>query len=240
MNEGIEVATGDFDNPDSLLRAMEGVYGVFSMSTPYEKGSDAEVRQGKVLADAASRSDITHYLYTSVGGAERKTGVPHFDSKWEIEEHVRGLGFAYLTILRPVFFMENWLTMKSMLDEGHLYWPLNPDKALQQVSTSDIGAFAALAFEHRDHWNGRAVELAGDSVTMTDLAAAFSRKFGRDVVYQQVPFEQFEKQMGREWAVMFRWFEDHGYEADIDALRREHPALTSFGQWLNHQDWHAS
>jgi uncharacterized protein YbjT (DUF2867 family) len=239
VNEGVEVAAGDFNDPDSLRRAMDGVYGVFSMSTPYEEGSEAEIRQGKILADAASRSQVTHYIYTSVGGAERKTGVPHFDSKFEIEEHVRGLGFPHYTIIRPVFFMENWLVLKGMIDAGKIYWPLSPQTKLQQVATSDIGGLAAMAFEHRDHWQGRAVELAGDDRTMTDMVAAFSRKIVHEVTYQQVPWDQYEQTAGPEWAIMFRWFEDHGYEANIEALRSEYPQLTNLDQWLNRQDWQA-
>jgi uncharacterized protein YbjT (DUF2867 family) len=180
---------------------------------------------------------VTHYVYTSVGAADQKTGIPHFDSKYEIEEHVRSLGFGYHTILRPVFFMENWLAMKDMIEGGHIYWPLSPEKMLQQLATSDIGAFAALAFEHRDHWRGRAVELAGDERSVTDVAAGFGRKLGRDVIYQQVPWDQFEKNAGHEMTIMFRWFEDHGYSVDIAALRSEYSGLTTLDRWLNGLNW---
>jgi hypothetical protein len=53
-----------------------------------------------------------------------------------------------------------------------------------------------------------------------------------------VPWDQFEEQMGEEYAVMYRWFNDMVYEANIAALRREYPELTTelttFEQYLGH------
>ena len=98
---GIELVQGDLNQPSSLQEAMKGVYGVFSMQTPVE-GTAAETRQGKAVADAARETGIRHLVYSSVGGAERRTGIAHFESKWQIEEHIRALGLP-ATILRPVF-----------------------------------------------------------------------------------------------------------------------------------------
>ena len=60
---------------------------------------------------------------------------------------------------------------------------------------------------------------------MTETAAAFSRVLGRDVEHVQVPWDVFEEQSGEEMTVMYRWFEDVGYDADIEALRETHPGL---------------
>lgn len=232
---GVEITAGDFNNSESLRRAMDGVYGVFSM-TPFGVPKDEEIAQGKALAEAAQTSRVTHYVFTSVGGADKNTGIPHFDSKYEIELYVQRLGFPYLTILRPVFFMENWLWMKDQIESGHIYSPLSPGTKLAQIAVSDIGAFAALAFEHPDHWYRKAVELAGDELTGTQQAAAFSKKLGRQVEYTQVAWADYEKQAGHELAVMYKWFEEHGYQPDIAALKQEHSGLKTFGQWLN-ENW---
>ena len=235
--EGVSVVSGDFADFESLRRAMEDVYGVFAVSTPFEAGMDAEVAQGNALADAAQRARVEHFVYTSVGAADRKTGIPHFETKFQVEQHVRGKGFPHLTILRPVFFMENWLGMKDMITQGTIYSALSPGTSLQQIAVSDIGAFAALAFEHRDHWNGKAVELAGDELTMTHQAEVFARRTGHDVAYQQIPWDAFEQKMGHEMTVMFRWFEEHGYSADIEALRRDYSGLTSFNTWVKEHEF---
>ena len=101
----------------------------------------------------------------------------------------------------------------------------------------DIGVFAAMAFENPDGWFGREVDLAGDELTMPEIAGTFSRVTGREVDYFQVPWDQFEEQMGEEYAVMYRWFNDYGYEADIAALKKEHPGLVTFEQYLRSHGW---
>jgi len=223
---GIEVAQGDFDDRPSLLRALEDVYGVFAMQTFAEGGTDAEVRQGFALIDAAHASDISHFVYSSVGSADQNTGIPHFDSKWKIEEHLRGTGLPY-TILRPVFFMENWLPMKDKINQGPLMLPLKPETILQQIAVDDIGAFAAMAFEHPGKWNGTATDLAGDELFVDQIAQTLQTS------YTQIPWEDFEKQSGPETTAMFKWFENVGYHADITDLRQKHHGLMSFERWKN-------
>jgi uncharacterized protein YbjT (DUF2867 family) len=195
-------------------------------------GADAEVRQGINLADAANRSGVSHLVYSSVGSADQNTGIPHFDSKFRIEEHIQGIGIRY-TIFRPVFFMENWFGTKEQIEQGTLAQPLKPETQLQMIAVDDIGAFVAMAFDHAGRWDRRAVDIAGDELSMTEIAEAFSRAAGREVRYRQVPWDEFEKRAGHEITVMYRWFQDVGYHVDIGALRQELPSLTSFDRWLN-------
>jgi len=231
VGHGTEVVRGDLNDPESLTRALDGVYGVYSVQTPAEHGAAVEVRQGINLADAAKRSRVSHFVYSSVGSADQETGIPHFDSKARIENHIRGTGLKY-TIFRPVFFMENLLGMKDRIDQGVLAQPLNPDTRLQMVAVDDIGAFVAMAFERSGHWQGRTVDIAGDQVSMSDLAASLGRIDGREVRYEQVPWDQFEQAAGREMTAMYRWFEAVGYRADLPAVRREYPNLMSLERWL--------
>jgi uncharacterized protein YbjT (DUF2867 family) len=233
---GAEVVSGDLEDRASIGRALEGVYGVFSVQQFWESGVEGEVRQGVLLADAAKAAGVEHYVYSSVGSAHRDTGIPHFESKWEVEERVRASGVPY-TVLRPVFFMQNWEMMREPILGGTLPQPLDPDKPFQMIDADDIGVFAAMAFEDPERWIGREVDIAGDELTMPEIAGTFSRVIGRNVDYLQVPWEGFEEQMGEEYTVMYRWFNDHGYEANIAALRDEYPGLASFEQYLRGQGW---
>jgi uncharacterized protein YbjT (DUF2867 family) len=233
---GTEVVQGDLEDRTSIDQALEGVYGVFSVQNFWEVGYDREVQQGTTLADAAKAAGVQHVVYSSVGSAYRGTGISHFDSKWEIEKHVRQNELPY-TILRPVFFMQNWEMMRDQILDGTLAQPLDPDKPLQQLNVEDLGAFAAMAFENPDGWIGREVDLAGDELTMPEAAEAFSLVTGREVSYYQVPWDQFREQMGEEYAVMYEWFNDVGYEADILALRSEYPELTTLEQYLRGHGW---
>jgi uncharacterized protein YbjT (DUF2867 family) len=234
--QGTEVVQGDMEDRSAMDRVLEGTYGVFSVQNFWETGYDREVQQGKTVADAAKAAGVKHFVYSSVGSAHRQTGIPHFESKWEVEEHMRDVGLPY-TIFRPVFFMQNWEGMRDHILGGTLVQPLDPDKPFQQVAVEDVGAFATIAFEHPEEWIGREVDLGGDEQTMPEIAETFGRVIGGEIGYYQVPWDQFEEQMGEEYAVMYRWFNDVGYEADIAALRQEYPNLTTFERYLRSHGW---
>jgi uncharacterized protein YbjT (DUF2867 family) len=238
MGPGVEIVRGDMDDQQSLTRAMDGVYGVHSVQNSHQAGIEGEIREGTNVTDAAKRSGISHFVYSSVASADQRTGIPHFDSKYRIEEHIRGTGMHY-TIVRPVFFMENLLGMRQTIDGGTISLPLNADTRLQMIAVNDIGGVVAMAFAHPGKWQGRAFDLAGDELSMAELAQVFSRVSGREVRYQQVPWDEFEKQAGKEMTMMYRWFQDTGYHVDIGAVRQEYPALTAFSQWIN-SNWHSS
>jgi len=235
MGNNIEVVRGDFDDRVSLVSALDGAYGVFSVQNPVDAGVEGEVRQGNAVSGAAQRAGVRHFVYSSVAGADQRTGLPFFESKVRIEEHLRGLGMPY-TILRPAFFMENWLGMAGAIGSGTIALPLSPDRKLQQIAVDDIAGIATAAFEHPGRWQGRTVELAGDDLSMEQVAALFGQALGREVRYRQMPWEEFEQRAGRDYTRMYRWFEDVGYHVDIAALRAEYPRLASFTRWLERQD----
>lgn len=230
-NNHVDVFRGDFDDPESMERVLDGADGAYSVQS-WQGGAEAEIRQGIAFAEAANRQEIGHFVYSSVAAADQNTGIPHFESKAKIEERVRETGMPY-TILRPVFFMENWLTMRDGIEQGNIMLPLSPETRLQMIAVDDIGAFVALAFEHPGHWHNCTFELAGDELSMTEVAQAFSHASGHEVRYQQVPWDQFEQQAGHEMAVMFRWFEEKGYDIDLATVRQHYPELTTFNRWLN-------
>ncbi len=224
------------EDRNSLVRALDGAFGVFSVQQSGH--ADAEVRQGINVADAAKTSGITQFVYSSVASADQRTGIPHFDTKFQIEEHLRNTGMHF-TVVRPVFFMENWLPMRESIGDGALKLPLDPATRLQMIAVDNIGRVVAEAFQHPGKWQNRVFELAGDELSMEELAQAFTRASGREVKYVQVPWDESEKQVGPEIAKMYRWFQDVGYHVDLSAIRQEFPNITTFAQWINSQ-WHTS
>ncbi|MBN3906185.1 MAG: NmrA/HSCARG family protein [Nostoc sp. NMS1] len=232
---GAELVQGDFSDRTSLDRAVQGVYGVFSMQD-FREGAEVEIRYGRALADAANAAGIEHFVYSSVGSAERNTGIPHFDSKFQVEEYIRSLSLPY-TILRPVFFFYNYKMMRSTVEAGTLPQPLHPDTKLQQLSEEDYGAMVAEVFDRPSDFMKREIEVASVDMTMTEIAAAFSRVLGKPVNYQQIPFEAFEQQAGEEVTIMYRWFENVGYIADLAQLKRDFPAPINFESYLRDHGW---
>ncbi len=236
---GAEIRQGDLNDSSAIRRAVEGVQGVFSVQGFMEAGYEGEIRQGKALADAARAAGVEHLVYTSVVSADAQTGLPHFESKWIIEQHIRQLGLPF-TVLRPAFFMQNWHTyLREPILQGTIPLPLDPQRSLQEISVEDIGAFATMAFQNPGKWSGRTTELAGEELTMLEVADILTRVLSRRVNYVQVPWEQFRQNAGEEMTKMYRWFNDVGYHVDIEALRKEYPNLATLEQVLRQQDWAA-
>ena len=188
---GAVLVKGEFNDRASLDLALQGAYGVFSVQS-LNAGLEAEVRDGNALADAAKAAGVEHFVYSSVGGAERKTGIPHFESKARIEDHLRSSGLPY-TILRPVFFFFNYDALRAMVQTGKLSQPLSAETRLQQLCEDDYGEMVADAFDRRADFLKREIEVASVDMTMTETAAALSRATKTKVEYQQIPFEVFEQ-----------------------------------------------
>jgi uncharacterized protein YbjT (DUF2867 family) len=230
---GIEIVAGDMEDRVALERALAGAYGVFGVQNFWTAGVEAEVVQGKTLGDAAAAAGVQHFVYNSVGGAERHTGIPHFDSKWQIEEHLRALGLP-LTVFRPVFFMDNFNWSRPQILNGVLPGlGLPPDKPLQMIAVDDIGALVAMAFADPAGFIGTAIELAGDELTEPQTAATFARVIGRPVKLEPRAGQGVDAEREK----MHRWFSTAGYEADIPVLRRWYPELCTFETWLHRTGW---
>jgi uncharacterized protein YbjT (DUF2867 family) len=237
--EGAEVVRADLDDPSSLESALAGVWGVFAVQNTWEAGVEREEEQGKRIAEIARRQGVQHYVYSSVGSAHRATGIPHFDNKWRVEETVRGLGFPSYTILRPVFFMENWVSpwFKPGIDQGKLMVGLRPETVLQMIAVQDIGRYGRLAFERHQELNGRAIDLAGDQLTMPQTASILSEITGRQIAFEPVPLEQV-REFSEDFALMLEWFDAVGYDADISALEAQYGVRpTRLREWAKQQSW---
>jgi len=239
--QGIDVAQGDLEDPRSIVRAAHGVYGIYSVQDFWSVGAKREVQQGKNLAEAAKKAGVEHFVYSSVGGAERSSGIDHWESKWEIEKYIRKLGLP-ATILRPVTFMETYYVQEVEIGilKGKLVDPIRADKPYQTIATDDIGAFVALAFERPKEFIGVDLEIAGSELTNPEAAQVFSRVLGKPVKFQRLPMPMVRLFLGKEFYQMFRWFNDAGYQANIAELRRRYPEirLHTLEEWLREEGWH--
>ena len=232
---GAELAQGDLDDRASLDRALAGVYGVFSFPNMM-MGLEKEIEQGKAVADAAKAAGVQHFVQSSVGGVERDSGVPHFESKWQIENYVRELGLP-ATFLRPVYFMENFNWKRAQILEGtYESLGMNPDRPLQLISVNDIGRFAAIVFADPAQYIGQGWEIAGDELTEPQIAEVFSRVLSQSVNLAPLSAPHAFEDM----SVMVEWFDTDGYEADIPALRAVHPDLQTLEDWIKVTAWVAN
>ncbi|RBQ15969.1 NmrA/HSCARG family protein [Spongiactinospora rosea] len=232
---GAELATGTFEDDEALRKAMTGVDGVFSVqpadfADPY---GGTEVRQGVAVADAALETGVPHLVYSSVGGAERRSGIAHFETKAQVERHIAAIGVP-ATVLRPVFFMENWPYMVPEPDgSGERVVPLalSADTKLQMIGQADVGRIAAEVFCAPGEFLGRRIEIAGDELTVTEIAEVLTRVGGVPTRFVRQSLEELRAE-AEEAATMFEWFENKGYQADLPALRERFPGLVVFETWL--------
>jgi uncharacterized protein YbjT (DUF2867 family) len=233
---GAETVTGDMGDRATLDAAIQGAYGVFSVQPAGDAPHfiEDEVRLGVNVADAAHAAGVRHLVYTSVGGADRGSDITHWNTKWQIEQHIRTLGLP-TTVLRPVMFMENHTApLYGVTGEAALIRMISPGATVQLVAVDDIGAFAALAFADPDYYLGRAIELAGDELTREQLVTAISRATGHDLHLPPMPREILAQQ-GINVDNVERAKSFGGWQADIPALRTLHPALMDFDTWLTRQ-----
>jgi uncharacterized protein YbjT (DUF2867 family) len=238
LSMGVAVVPGDFARPSSIHAAMSGVYGVFSIQPSSGQGAvygmtdEEEVRYGKAIADAARAHHVQHLVYTSVIAAGKGlTGMGHFDSKTEIEEHIRSLDIRS-TIIRPASFMELLMLPGMGLDEDKFAFFLRRGQAGQVIAVQDIGKIVARIFADRERFAGRTIEIAGDELTGADLQEQLSRAAGRTISYQRFPDDLLK---GNGFLGRLASLVDDGRlagNADIDALRREFGGLLTFEEWL--------
>jgi uncharacterized protein YbjT (DUF2867 family) len=236
---GAEVVAGDLDDDASLRRVLDGAWGAVGVQNTWEAGVEREEEQGKRFARAVKDAGVRHFLYQSVGSAHRQTGIPHFDNKWRIEESIRELGIPSWTILRPAFFMENFLGpwFKPYLDQGTLAIGMRPETRLQMIAVRDIGKYGRAVFERHAELNGRDIDISGDELTGPEVAAIIGELTGRQIGFYQVPIEQV-RAGSADAAAMYEWFDAVGYNADIDAHAREFGiAPTRFRDWAKEQRW---
>lgn len=237
---GAEVVAGDFDDPASLGAAMRGCDAAFLVTTPFEAGLEAETTQGLALCQAAHQAGLGHVVYSSAAGADRRTGVPHFDSKLAVEQHLKRLRLPF-TILGPTFFMENWAgAYLAGLRGGAVTVPLSPGRRLHQLALADLGAFAVACLERRTEFQDRRIELASDATSGEETAAILGEASGRALEYRELPSEVMRRQ-SPELASMFAWLDSTGQAVDVAGLRRSHPEVGwhTLRDWARAQDWGA-
>jgi uncharacterized protein YbjT (DUF2867 family) len=233
-DRGVELVQIDAKDPVSLSNALRGVGAFFFMTTPYGSQApdiDGEIQQGVDFADAAAAAQVPHVVFSSVGGAERNSGVPHFESKRRVEEHLLARGLS-VTIVRPVFFMDNFLSMAPTVkgDELVLRLPVPDGIKLQTIAVRDIGVVVAAALLDPAAVPAT-IEIAGDELTGTEIAATFGAQVGLPARYEALPVEVLDGQ--DDLQKMFRWFADTpAYQADIAAVRRIDPDLWNLQAWL--------
>jgi uncharacterized protein YbjT (DUF2867 family) len=238
-NEGVRIVVGDMTHADSLAGAMIGVDVVFTMSTPFQADHENEVAQGVNITDAAKTAGVRHLVFSSVASANKNTGIPHFETKFKIEQHVAASGIPY-TIIGPTAFMENFIQPQVIagLKEGKLRRALPASRPVQLVAVEDIGAFAVFAIEHPQFFLNKRIDIAGDELDGEKTAAILAKASGRMITYEEFSPEVL-KSRSPDLAKMMEWQSKNNYTADTKGLRKTFPEVKwhSFEEWAKGVEW---
>jgi uncharacterized protein YbjT (DUF2867 family) len=223
---GANLVKGDLNNLDSLEQAVNDADSIFLMGTPREDGIEGETRRGKMMADIAKEKNVKHLVYSSVVNADKNTGIPHFESKYKVEQHIKNLGIPY-TIIGPTSFMENLLYQIQGLQQGQLALPLSSSTILQQIAVQNIAEFSALVIESPERFLGKRIDIASDEVTGQQATEILSNVLKYKIKYTSIPAPN------EDMARMFEWYEKVGTGIDITSLHQEYPTVN----WLTFKDW---
>jgi uncharacterized protein YbjT (DUF2867 family) len=229
---GAEVVKADMADRASLDRAFAGVYGLFNVQNPQLAGYDGEIAQGRTVADAAKAASVQHVVYGSAGMG-KPTGVPSWDSKVVIADHMRERGLR-LTVLRPMAFME-LMTDKDFYPQVSV-WHVMPklmgwDRALPWLAADDVGAIGASAFADLERFGGQDLSLAGDVKTLAECREMWI-ELGRKPRGVPMPTWLFERVAGRDLPIMWRWLRDGDVPLDTGPTRAVHRTAKSMREWL--------
>jgi uncharacterized protein YbjT (DUF2867 family) len=256
-NMGAEVVQADLDNYDSLKKAFAGVYGVYGVTNFWEHFSpEKEIAQAESIAKAAKEANVKHVIWSSLDDTRKwiplsdnrmptlqnKYKVPHFDAKGEANKFFTDSGVP-TTIFNTVFYWENFIYFgqgpKKGPDGKIAFTIPMADKKLPSIAVEDIGKCAYGVFKNGDKYIGKTIGIAGGHLTGKQFAEAFTKAFGKEVVYAPVTAEVYRgfgfpgaEDMGNMYQFKAEFEEDYCKSRSIELARTLNPSLQTFEIWL--------
>ncbi|TCI57516.1 SDR family oxidoreductase [Exiguobacterium sp. SH1S21] len=184
--KGVDVRHGDFDQPETLDEAFQGVERLLIISA--DGDNDTRIRQHANAVEAAKRAGVKFIAYTSLAdatesqnlmapphveteGAIERTGIPHafLRNNWYLENELGGI--------QGVLAGAPWVTAAR---DGKVGWALQQDYA-------EAAANVLMA----DDFEQNIFELSGPLHTQAELVEALSDVLGREVKLQEVSAEAY-------------------------------------------------
>jgi uncharacterized protein YbjT (DUF2867 family) len=108
---------------ESIREAIKDSHTVFLVTNFWETlDPNAELTQGKNVADVARESAVSHLIFSSLLHVKESTNgrlpnVHHFDAKADVEKYIRSLGIP-ATFVLPGYFMSNYTKMLQKQEDG--------------------------------------------------------------------------------------------------------------------------
>ena len=229
-----EIVTGDLNDPSGFAEQLKNIDGVFSVQI-FENGIQKEIDQGIALANVAKEYGVPYFIYSSVIGSDANTGIPHWESKFIIENHIKNIRLP-CTILRPSSLYENFLIpqVRNRILKGKLVTPADKYKVQQFISAEDVCKIAAEMFANPSPYVGKTLTLAAEEMNMQQAAGIFSEVLGKKISYSKLPAIITRLFMGKDLYKMFTWINknDAVFLKDMDSFKKEYPHLLDLKTWI--------
>ncbi|MBJ9903609.1 SDR family oxidoreductase [Acinetobacter bereziniae] len=183
---GIELRQFDYDQPDTLVPALQGIDKLLLISAN-EIGR--RTPQHKAVIDAAVIAKVPYIAYTSLLNATHSPLGLAAEHR-ETEALILASGLSY-TLLRNNWYNENYLAnVQHTAETGTLYGSAQDGK-ISSASRLDYAEAAAKVLSSTGHEN-KTYELAGStSFTLSDLASYIGQASGKSVQYQNISAEDY-------------------------------------------------
>lgn len=184
LGDAVELVVGDFEDPASVRRAVDGVGAVFLSSADGPR----KVAHETAVVDAAAAAGVRRIVKCSTLLAETGSPLPPFDWHGRIEEYLHASEVPSV-VLQSCFYMTNLLmAAESVRATGSIFAPAGTGR-IATIDPRDTAAVAAVALTEEGH-DARTYELTGpDAITYADAAEALSAATGSTITFVDVPDE---------------------------------------------------
>ena len=250
--EGVDVAIGDLFDEPSLDKAMKDVYGVFSvLTTSVNLKEEDEETQEKNIVSAAKKNGVEILIHASVARAgdeesfvdwndEDRTPVYHkyWKGKTRANNVVKNSNIPHWVIFKPAMMMDNFLKGRAQiypnLKEGIIENNVKLDTKIDFICALDQGKFVADAFENIEKYDKKEIDLASQSLTLTEVADIIFKCLNKKIKIISTDAKELNRK-GFHKAITdsFEWDNLEGYKVDIEKVKSYGIKLTSFEEFCN-------
>lgn len=269
---GVEMVKGNLFDAESLYQAMVGVDGVLYIPVIVSIDLIPEIQIAYNVVQSAERAGVQYLIHTSVARAgnhaEYSTWGKGMDSsmrsywlaKATVNEWIKASTIPHWSIFKPAYMMDVFLPpkvagMHPLLSQGKIVSATKVDTKIDMMNVDAQAKLIATAFKDFSDFDKQEIDLAGDSVSLKEVADILSEITGKSVeaIYQtgeellaneeygntlRKVYPQFDPAMiVRANLESQEWFNTDGYQVDIEKANSYGVKLSSFREWAeNHRD----
>jgi uncharacterized protein YbjT (DUF2867 family) len=240
---GVEALPGSWDDETSMAEGLAGCKMLFLNLYPNLNDLSHELKQAKSILRIAWDAGVRHVVYSSIFPIQ--TSHPLMAAgracKASIEDQVKNFGFESWTILRPGFFMANFVEPRVQVfpdatTKGVLTFPFPPDTELPLIDHHDIAKFAAAAFEQPGKFHGVTIELSGDVIPASKAVSMLAEASGRPIRGCYLSAEEIETMMETHMFVArFTTVPQMAALVDMDKVNSFGVPMNSFAAFLDRE-----